>query len=241
MVARSSFELRDARVVPWPVRYAAALVAVGLAWLAREQFLPDATERSPFMAFGLTTLITSLLVGFGPGILATVASSLIAILFYLPPYVALEVNAPFDMALLVLFVFEGVIAAVAGGALRGAMRRRVESPSALARFGRFLERAESLRGHLNADAPPMTDPLTPREQEVVHLLALGLSNDEIAMAMFVSTNTTKTHLKRIYEKLGVQTRTEAVARSIELGLFDGPPQGDAARFIEARQGAERPG
>jgi DNA-binding CsgD family transcriptional regulator len=223
------------RLNTWQARYGVALVTVGLAWLARERLLPAATERSPFVAFGLAILITSLTSGFGPGILATAISSIIAVMFYLPPYVALEVHAPFDVALLTLFILEGVIAAIAGGVVRSAMRPRDELPGPMARFARFLERAETLRGHLTSDAPPLTDPLTPRELEVARLLALGLSNDQIAKAMFVSTNTTKTHLKRIYEKVGAQTRTEAVARCIELGLFDILPDGDAAQYVHARR------
>jgi DNA-binding CsgD family transcriptional regulator len=224
------------RLDTWQARYAVALVTVGLAWLAREEFLPAATERSPFVAFGLAILITSLASGFGPGILATSFSSIIAVMFYLPPYVALEVHAPFDVALLTLFILEGVIASFAGGVVRRAMRPRDDVPSPMARFARFLERAETLRGHLTSDAPPLTDPLTPRELEVARLLALGLSNDQIAEAMFISRNTTKTHLKRIYEKVGAQTRTEAVARCIELGLLDVLPDSDAARYVIARRG-----
>jgi DNA-binding CsgD family transcriptional regulator len=219
----------------WQARYGVALVTVALAWVARERFLPAATERSPFVAFGVAILITSLTSGFGPGIFATAFSSIIAVMFYLPPYVALEVHAPIDLALLILFILEGLIAAIAGGVVRSAMRPRDEVPSSMTRFARFLVRAETLRDQLTSDAPPLTDPLTPRELEVARLLALGLSNDQIAAAMFVSTNTIKTHLKRIYDKVGAQTRTEAVARCIELGLFDGLPEGDAARYVDSRR------
>jgi DNA-binding CsgD family transcriptional regulator len=229
-------------------RYTVALVAVALAWLGRERFLPEATERSPFVAFGLAILVTSLISGFGPGLLATAASSLIAVLFYLPPYVALAVHAPVDVALLALFVAEGLVAALAGGvirdSIRGHPRRPPPSPD---RLRWFAERAEALRGHLSASSPPLVDPLTPRELEAARLLALGLTNDQIADAMFISTNTAKTHLKRIYGKLGAETRTEAVARCIELGLFEAPATGDAAHYLDARQarsdarGADEPG
>lgn len=234
MAPRTATDFR-VRLNTWQARYGVALATVGLAWLARERFLPAATERSPFVAFGLAILITSLTSGFGPGILATLLSSIIAVMFYLPPYIALEVHAPFDVTLLTLFILEGVTAAIAGGFVRSAIRPRDEVPPAMARFVRFLERAETLRGHLTSHAPPPTDPLTPRELEVARLLALGLTNDQIAEAMFISTNTTKTHLKRIYQKVGAQTRTEAVARCIELGLFDDLPGGDAAQYVDARR------
>jgi DNA-binding CsgD family transcriptional regulator len=217
-------------------RYGVALVAVTLAWLAREQLLPEATERSPFVAFGLAILLTALVSGFGPGLLATASSALIAVLFYLPPYVALAVHAPVDVALLMLFVAEGVVATVVGAVVRETLQPGPPMTRASAdRYSWFVERAEALRGHLVPGGGPLLDPLTPRESEVARLLALGLSNDEIARAMFISTNTAKTHLKRIYGKLDVQTRTEAVARCIELGLLEIPPEGDAKEYLEARR------
>jgi LuxR family maltose regulon positive regulatory protein len=52
----------------------------------------------------------------------------------------------------------------------------------------------------------------------LHLLADGLTNQEIAQALCVSVNTVKTHLSNIYGKLGVHSRREAVAQAKELGL-----------------------
>jgi DNA-binding CsgD family transcriptional regulator len=238
--------LRELRLDAWQLRYGFALMTVGVAWASRERFLPDATERSPFVVFGLAILITSLLAGFGPGIVATAISSFIAVLFYLPPYVALAVHAPFDLALLLLFVLEGGVAAIGGGAVRAAIRRQDTITGSTARFARFIEQAEVLRGQWISDGPPLVESLTPRELEVARLLALGLTNEELSKAMYVSLNTVKTHLKRLYDKLGVQTRTEAVARCIELGIFENAPEGDAARYVAARQhdrvqgGATRP-
>ena len=54
--------------------------------------------------------------------------------------------------------------------------------------------------------------LTEREREVLELLALGLTNKEIAEKLFITTNTVKRHLKAIFEKLDVHTRTAATAR-----------------------------
>jgi DNA-binding CsgD family transcriptional regulator len=61
--------------------------------------------------------------------------------------------------------------------------------------------------------------LTPREVEVLQLLAAGQANKEIARAMGVSPNTVKTHLAHLFEKLGASSRTAAIARSRELGLI----------------------
>jgi LuxR family maltose regulon positive regulatory protein len=64
----------------------------------------------------------------------------------------------------------------------------------------------------------LLEPLTDREREVLALLFQGKSNKEIARAMFVSVDTVKTHLRHIYEKLGVSDRNEAVRRARELGF-----------------------
>ncbi|WP_157254744.1 response regulator [Nonomuraea typhae] len=66
----------------------------------------------------------------------------------------------------------------------------------------------------------MRDPgpaLTAREIEILELLARGAGNREIAKALFVTEATVKTHLNHVYGKLGVDTRTGAVSKAIELG------------------------
>jgi DNA-binding NarL/FixJ family response regulator len=62
--------------------------------------------------------------------------------------------------------------------------------------------------------------LTPREQEVLHELALGRSNREISEALVVSEDTVKSHLRKTYRKLGVSTRAEAV--SLFVGQLGSP-------------------
>ena len=66
---------------------------------------------------------------------------------------------------------------------------------------------------------PFIEPLSPRELEVLRLIAQGLSNDEIGKRLFLALDTVKGHNRRIYDKLNVQRRTEAVARARELGLL----------------------
>jgi LuxR family maltose regulon positive regulatory protein len=68
-------------------------------------------------------------------------------------------------------------------------------------------------------AAPLPEPLTPREQEVLELMAAGLSNREIGEALVISPETVKKHTGNIYGKLDVGNRTEAVARARELDLL----------------------
>jgi DNA-binding NarL/FixJ family response regulator len=66
--------------------------------------------------------------------------------------------------------------------------------------------------------PPAVAELTPREQEVFELLARGLSNPEICEKLVISEATTKTHVARILQKLGLRDRVQAVIYAYETGL-----------------------
>lgn len=66
---------------------------------------------------------------------------------------------------------------------------------------------------------PLVDPLSEREIEVLQLIADGHSNREISERLFLALSTIKGHNRRIFDKLQVQRRTEAVARARELGLL----------------------
>jgi DNA-binding CsgD family transcriptional regulator len=61
--------------------------------------------------------------------------------------------------------------------------------------------------------------LSPRETEVLELMANGLSNAEIAAKLFVSLNTVKTHTSKLYEKLEVKRRTQAVEKARQMGII----------------------
>jgi DNA-binding CsgD family transcriptional regulator len=105
---------------------------------------------------------------------------------------------------------------------------------ALVAVGVGLKLAERTRGaRPGADAPPSAEALSPpaaapssapaieslspREREILGLLAQGLSNKELARALSVSENTIKTHLANLYAKLGVGRRTQALAVAQRLG------------------------
>ncbi|WP_095186378.1 LuxR C-terminal-related transcriptional regulator [Pseudomonas sp. Irchel 3H9] len=87
---------------------------------------------------------------------------------------------------------------------------RLRSPGLLSELG--MEPQASTPGTVE-------NPLSQRELEVLQLIALGSSNLEIADRLFISLHTVKTHARRIHSKLGVERRTQAVAKAKTLGLM----------------------
>jgi DNA-binding NarL/FixJ family response regulator len=127
-------------------------------------------------------------------------------------------------ALALLLDEEAAAAALAAGA-RGLLFRDVEG-------GRLAAALRALGSDLlvfdDALLPPLlrprpapqtqAEPLTPRELEVLQLLAQGLSNRRIAESLGISEHTAKFHVNSIVGKLGAQTRTDAAVRAARLGL-----------------------
>jgi LuxR family maltose regulon positive regulatory protein len=100
-----------------------------------------------------------------------------------------------------------------------AERWAAEAEAELKRYpdaGILRGRTERLRAAL--EQRRMTDPITPAERRVLELLPTQLTAEQIAVRLFVSRNTVKSHLKGIYSKLGVTTRTDAVVCARRLGL-----------------------
>lgn len=83
-------------------------------------------------------------------------------------------------------------------------------------LGLSPQAAARIVGHLTAPEAVLTG----REVEVVRLVAQGLSNRAIATALFLTEATVKTHLIRIYRKLGADNRTSAVSEAVRRGLVD---------------------
>ena len=75
------------------------------------------------------------------------------------------------------------------------------------------------RPRVPGGAERLIEPLSEREIEVLRLIAAGRSNQEIARELYVAVSTVKTHINNIYGKLGVGSRTQALARARELGLL----------------------
>jgi DNA-binding NarL/FixJ family response regulator len=112
-------------------------------------------------------------------------------------------------------LFEGVRVVAAGEALLApGVTRRLISEFARLRPGPAASGAPAAA----ASAPAALSALTPRETEVLRLVAEGLSNTEIAARLIVTEETVKTHVSRLLAKLGLRDRTQAVVTAYESGL-----------------------
>lgn len=117
-----------------------------------------------------------------------------------------------------------VLKDVAGPDLLDAIHTVVDGGSLLNQevVGKFLRRlaADAEHASVAPTAPgPSPDRLTPRELEVLRLIAAGLSNKEIGARLSVSVATVKTHLEHILQKLQVSDRTQAAVQAVTRGLL----------------------
>ena len=125
-------------------------------------------------------------------------------------------------AFIVLSTWE-VIAGVFGFDAPGGMAAHGKPDEACARALRAFGQATAAsgpRGRVGtAVVAGLIEPLSDRELEVLHLLAAGKPNQQIAEELVVALNTVKKHVTHILDKLGAANRTEATARARELGLL----------------------
>ena len=120
-------------------------------------------------------------------------------------------------------------AAALGPAELAAAGARGQARDLTATCDRVLEELEAPLPPISAAVPavraapaarePLLEPLTEREREVLELIAEGLSNQAIADRLILSVGTVKWYTGQIYSKLGVQTRTQAIARAREAGVL----------------------
>lgn len=98
-----------------------------------------------------------------------------------------------------------------------------EPTEVIARLRRLLTRASAIRDAVSGHRPvEIKNPgLTPREQEVLSLLVQGLSQQDIARELVISSNTVAAHIQRILQKLGVRNRAQAIARAVRGGWLSG--------------------
>ena len=123
-----------------------------------------------------------------------------------------------------VFFFEALQVGAAGYVLKGSPSEELFSAIwAVQAGGVYLP--PKLAGHLVQDylercpLPSSDDPLTPREREILALIAQGLTNRDIAERLVLSLNTIKTHRLRIYQKLELHDRVDLVNYAIRLGLL----------------------
>lgn len=123
------------------------------------------------------------------------------------------------------YLFEALAAGACGYVLKSAVDRDlVDACRAALRGEPFRvpdEVGEHVRAHLErgGDAPA-PDPLSPREQEVVRLIAEGLSGREIAEALAISPRTVERHRANVLAKLGLQDRVDLTRYAIRRGLIE---------------------
>ena len=97
-----------------------------------------------------------------------------------------------------------------------------ESPLDPKLAARLLRRMATGEGGRRGErrTQPLAQPLTSREVEVLGFLKLGRTNRQIAEELYISVGTVKNHVEHIIQKLGVSDRTQAVVRSLEMGLLE---------------------
>ncbi len=129
-------------------------------------------------------------------------------------------------ALVVLTGGESGAPDLLGAGARGVLAREADRPRLIAALqaaalGLLVVDARLSEGALRMRSvgEPLVESLTPRELEVLHLIGQGLSNRAIASRLAISEHTAKFHVNAILGKLGAQTRAEAVAQGVRLGLL----------------------
>jgi DNA-binding NarL/FixJ family response regulator len=112
-----------------------------------------------------------------------------------------------------------VLGALVSAGARGAIDRDIDE-SALVQAARAVAEGRTVvNAGTRTDAVGSRPPaLTRRESQVLSLLCAGHTNHEIAEALVISDNTVRNHMRRLYEKLQVRSRTEAVVRAARWGL-----------------------
>ena len=131
-----------------------------------------------------------------------------------------------EMGLVVLTMYDGdehVFASLEAGAsafvLKGAPSEDVVSAARQAASAPTAFTAQDLAGAMRRRMQTPQVQLTPRETEILQLLGKGCSVAQIAGELYISQSTAKTHMSKLYDKLGAANRTQAVMAAVRLGLL----------------------
>lgn len=138
---------------------------------------------------------------------------------------AMRVRRP-EMGLVVLTMYDGdehVFASLEAGAsafvLKGAPSEDVVTAARQAATAPTAFTAQDLAGAMRRRMQTPQVTLTPRETEILQLLGRGSSVAQIAGQLYISQSTAKTHMSKLYDKLGAANRTQAVMAAVRLGLL----------------------
>ncbi len=135
------------------------------------------------------------------------------------------------------YLFEALRAGASGFVLKNSSPEKlIEAVQSLAHGDALLSPdvtrrvIERFAGHSTPAPSPAVDELTPRELEVLELVARGMSNAEVASTLFLGEATVKTHVSKVLQKLSVRDRVEAVVFAYEHGIAvpgaEATPPGD---------------
>jgi DNA-binding CsgD family transcriptional regulator len=226
------------------IRALAIGMAVTLPLFAGSVLLPAAAGTSAFLTASAGIGLVAATFGLAAGIVAVLLACSAAVVLEMAPVGEFHVERPRDAASLTLFAVNGIAVATIGSRLRS-HRSRQAAPAAS---------EDALQGRVTPIGPRRTvmpaaacaplslrrEPLTDREEEVLTLLATGMSNAEIGAELFISVNTVKSHLKNVYGKLGVDNRTRALSTALELGVISTvhDPDRGASRQARPRAGED---
>jgi len=108
----------------------------------------------------------------------------------------------------------------AGGSIAQMLSElRFDPQSSQVYVDKLIAEIPKINGKANVDLPPLIEPLSNRELEVLQLLDTSMTSNEVAEALFIAVSTVRVHIKHIYAKLGVGRRFEAIQRAKELRLI----------------------
>jgi LuxR family maltose regulon positive regulatory protein len=193
-----------------PARPASGVAHVGLAEILREQDELDAALDHANQGVELCRRL-----GYAQWQVTSLDALAEALVLAWPEgYVRVFVDEGAPMADLLgrLVAARGALPAPAAGVPPGYLRQLLDA------IDRESAPTPAARRGAAATVPGLVEPLSPRELEVLELLAAGRSNREIADQLVVALDTVKKHVSHILDKLGAGNRTQAAARARELGL-----------------------